>query len=424
MTIRVQLSIALLFLTANLAIYTHEKRPWTVLTYIAGDNTLEPFIQGDLDAMKAGANDNANILAFVSTHRQGQSKFSQQLIVTPNGINQDGPNLFNLDSGNPATAIQACSWAVTNFESNNFAFIFWNHGSGPLNRFRILGNTIKQWNTWANKATRLLMKEVYINNLSERGVCYDDTTNNYFTDLDVQTILNFLNKKLGKKIDIVAFDACLMAGIEIASTVKPYANYLVSSQQTIPGIGFDYKGIFASLNQKVLQPSDFAVAMVKAYDTLYQRTKEDYTLSAIDLSKIDALIQNVSNIANLLANCIANQSGHEVTSTITTSSNAKNSVRFEEQSYIDLLSLYLNLYKNLPQMQLDSDNTNAIRLLLNRGLALISNAVLAHVSSKNLVRAKGISIYMPQDQVDPSYTKLYWSSQSPQWLNFLNAYLN
>ena len=60
------------------------------------------------------------------------------------------------------------------------------------------------------------------------------------TDSDLKHAFDILvNQYLGgKKVDIIAFDACLMADIEIAYALQPYANYQVSSQQMVPGPGY------------------------------------------------------------------------------------------------------------------------------------------------------------------------------------------
>ena len=78
-----------------------------------------------------------------------------------------------------------------------------------------------------------------------RGVCYDDSTGNYLTDLKYKRAFDIIvnQYRAGKKIDIIAFDACLMADIEVAYTLQPYADYLVSSQETVPGPGFNYADI-------------------------------------------------------------------------------------------------------------------------------------------------------------------------------------
>jgi hypothetical protein len=45
------------------------------------------------------------------------------------------------------------------------------------------------------------------------------------------------------KLDIIGFDACLMAMHEIGAVLTPYANYLLASELLEPGIGWDYSAL-------------------------------------------------------------------------------------------------------------------------------------------------------------------------------------
>lgn len=41
-------------------------------------------------------------------------------------------------------------------------------------------------------------------------------------------------------LDLLGFDACLMATYEVASTLAPYADYMVASEELEPGHGWNY----------------------------------------------------------------------------------------------------------------------------------------------------------------------------------------
>jgi hypothetical protein len=370
----------------------NQKKPWTVLTYIAGDNSLAQFVQVNLNQMKQGANKNVYSLAFVST-KNGSDKSSKKLVITPGAITQDGAELPNLDSGNAQTAIQAVSWAIENYPSDKLAIIFWDHGSGPLNRTLFV---------------------------QQRGFCYDDTTGNYLKDTDLITILTAATQARNKNVDIVAFDACLMADIEIAYTAMPYANYLVSSQQTIPGTGYDYNHVLSSLAKKVLDGPTFARAMVAAYGNYYKSGTEDYTLSAMDLSKVSALVDNINQLSVLLSQLIGQD---QSVSGAITSAAAFNSttIRFDEPDYIDLYNFYLNVYQAMSSMNITAADKASLGTIINDGLSLIKALVLVEVASPQFAAVRGVSIYLPQT-IDPSYLNLYWSNQT-QWLSFLQTYI-
>ena len=52
------------------------------------------------------------------------------------------------------------------------------------------------------------------------------------------------------------------------------------------------------------------------------------------------------------------------------------------------------------------------------GINLFSKVIKANITSKNYRQAGGLSIYFARHSIDPSYYGLYWTEQSPNWLNF------
>ena len=196
----------------------HAQKPWTFLVYMARDNSLSDEGTFNIDQMKSVANENANILVFDS-HKLNGVKESQKLVITNNSV-QVIETLPNLDSGSPDTFLQACLWAVNDFPSDKLAIIAWDHGSGPLNRAG------KQY--------------------TERGFCYDDTTNNNLTDVNIlNPLAQIVKARGGKAIDLFGFDACLMADVEIIAGLAAYTGIVVASQQTVPGTGWDYSAALA-----------------------------------------------------------------------------------------------------------------------------------------------------------------------------------
>ena len=49
------------------------------------------------------------------------------------------------------------------------------------------------------------------------------------------------------KVDVLAFDACLMQMAEVAYEVKDLADYVVGSEETEPGPGYPYDPFLAGL---------------------------------------------------------------------------------------------------------------------------------------------------------------------------------
>lgn len=391
----------------NIKAENHDHKSWTFLTYIAGDNDLNTFIKANLASMQAGANDNVNVLAFVNTRLNG-NKLAQKFLIKKDVVIQDGPSLYNLDSGVKSSVIQAIDWALENYKSDKFALVFWDHGSGPLNKI------LQSFDQYFDNHISIDLDE-------GRGICYDYTTGHFLNDRDLFDICSYAKNKMNKKIDIVAFDACLMANIEIAYAIKDFASYMVASQESVPGTGYNYQLILNNLNEKDLNSFDFARAIVLAYKEAYKNFNHYYTMSALDLEKVDRLTKNLNKISKLLISYLESQQNHKVDKAITFAGFTNKNIRFDEPGYIDLYNFYFNLAHYVNMMNLNTANTIKLKKVLKKGLSLIKNAVVENVSGPKFALVQGLSIYL-SNSIHSSYNKIYWSEKT-RWLAFLNSYI-
>lgn len=94
--------------------------------------------------------------------------------------------------------------------------------------------------------------------------------------------------------DIIGFDACLMATVDVANIFKDVGKYLVASEETEPGLGWSYDGWLGELAKNTaITPADLGKAIC---DTFYSACEEveiedDVTLSVTDLSKLDPVLE-------------------------------------------------------------------------------------------------------------------------------------
>lgn len=374
-------------------------KPWTVLVYMAAANDLNPYASLDLqEMMKVGSNDNVNILVYLTLHQDGQEKITQQLYVNNGSMTAVAPDSVR-DSGSVETLKDALEWAFVNYPSDHAAVIFWDHGSGDLNRSK------KQ--------------------SPPRGVCYDYDSGNYLTDVDCFNALSWASDTLlsGSRFDIVAFDACLMASLAMAYTLSSSADYMVASQETIPGDGYQYAYLFNPFTTGTLDPLSFAQNMVSSYKQEYTGTL-DYTLSATDLRAVQALVDNCNAVSNVLATQLKSKNKTTVQSMIKKCVSSVNCLSFDDGNYIDLCQFYKNLLKNISGLKLSSAAATQFKNLLNTGIGLFSTVIKANVKSANYPQANGLSMYFARAAIDPSYYNLVWTQDNPQWLNFLQAYLS
>lgn len=102
----------------------------------------------------------------------------------------------------------------------------------------------------------------------------------------------------GVKFDFVGFDACLMATLETAISVEPYADYLIASEESEPGTGWYYTNWLTELNQNTSTSTlnigkrildDFTAKSTGA-TTIFGNYGSQTTLSLVDLAELHGTV--------------------------------------------------------------------------------------------------------------------------------------
>ena len=115
------------------------------------------------------------------------------------------------------------------------------------------------------------------------------------------------SSKIGRKIDVIGFDACLMSMLETAYAFRHLVSFLVSSEELEPGAGWDYVPIIRSL---VSQPKMSSAQLAKLIVAAYKDRYGDYhntTMSITDLNKVDAIADSVSRLGDTLTSLAMHQ---------------------------------------------------------------------------------------------------------------------
>ncbi|KKQ11230.1 MAG: Peptidase C11 clostripain [candidate division TM6 bacterium GW2011_GWF2_36_6] len=416
----------------------------TVITYIAGDNNLDAYGDFNMNDMSIGVASTKGIKVLVQRDKQKDNKTWRYEIIP--GGKVDAGSLSTEMGYNPATELVNCmQWAVKNYPAKNYTLVLWNHGSGIEDFYPGSTKNIFLQSRWLNLTPSSL----------ERGILYDDSQGTCLTNQGLTSALTQIKQIIGKNLDVIAMDACLMAMVEVAYQMKGLVNTFVGSQQTIPGTGFPYSMFLnpLSLNPAGITPVQLAKSMVSSYGTYYkyQAPTPDFTLSAIDVTSIDLIKQNIDLFIKAVAAC----SKIDATKTKNIMLAArKASISFEMPEYIDLYSFYTNILnqtkKSSPKSAIILDKLNKARprqkpthtststtttsstayqaalttlnAVIQDGLAKIGQVVLQKVAGSVYSGTKGISIYYPiSGQIDPSYPQTIFA-QSTAWTQFIKLY--
>ncbi|MBR0120964.1 MAG: hypothetical protein IJM10_04165 [Clostridia bacterium] len=132
---------------------------------------------------------------------------------------------------------------------------------------------------------------------SAKGVCFDE--NYSFDSLSLTELKEALDAaKLNKKFDFITFDACLMATIEVISIMRNYADYMIASEEIIPGSGMDYKAVCEAFTSDS-KIEDIGKKICDAFMDKNEKTGKNIysTLSLIDLSKTEDLVEQFNACA-------------------------------------------------------------------------------------------------------------------------------
>lgn len=414
----------------------NQTRNWLFIVYIAADNDLFTFARYNILQLAQGANSNVYIVA--QLNEPGKNKPSKRYLIDKNkAILLNKENATKFDSGNPQTLIDFCNFCLENFPAKNNMLILSDHGSGIIDREGIrLINPAEFF--VLNPSTLMLeldrsicfldfiersyyeYKRQICNN--PRGICYDDTHQTFLTNQKFEQALKSICKN-GFKFSIIGLDACLMEMVEIANLVEQYANILVTSQEVELGPGWNYDKLLKPLATQDMDYTSFAKHIVKAYEDTYATITNDYTLSAIDLKSINTLEKNINTVSDLLIECLNNQVNN---STRTVINECKKYISFEEPSYIDITSFYINLKNNMHKIELKDNLTKPKELLLQdieNGLKILENVIIENVTGSNIKYAKGLSIYFPDHSIHNSYLKTNFAINN-NWVKFLKQYIN
>jgi hypothetical protein len=273
-------------------------------------NDLERFGVDDfLEMARVGSTDDVNVVVQFGrpTNRvpDRDARFGQWSGVKRYRIEKNLEPLANLalqsiaasapeaDMGDPRSLIDFVQWAREAYPAKKYMLIIWNHGQGW--RLRLTAPERAQL-----ARSESMPKESEYDGLRGgfRSVSSDADTGHVLYNRQIQDGLSQLLQ--GQKLDVIAFDACLMAMIETAYALRDVAHVMVASEELEPGSGWEYS---SWLQEVVQQPQvsgrDIATLAVNAYRDHYG---DDYktTLSAVDLSGARSLATSMSSLARAL----------------------------------------------------------------------------------------------------------------------------
>ena len=323
----------------------------TMMVYMCGTDLESKYgmATNDLnEMMKATISDKINIIVYTG----GCSKWKTSGISTSNNqiykltsgkMTRLEDNMGNKAMTDPATLTEFIKYANKNYPADRNILIFWDHGGGSLS-----------------------------------GYGYDEThkTSGSMNLAGINTAL----KNAGIKYDFIGFDACLMATVETDLMLANYADYVIASEETEPGVGWYYTNWLTALsNNTSMDTIEIGKNIIDDFvDVCAQSCPgQKTTLSIVDLAELSETVSDDFKAFAKSTSKLITDNKYETVSEAR--SDAREFAQSNAIDQIDLINFALNL---------DTKEGKALADTL-------LSSVKYNRTSSNMTNAYGISIYFP-----------------------------
>ena len=264
-------------------------------------------------------------------------------------------------------------WAAENYSAKKNMLILWDHGGG-----------------------------------SNAGMICDE---NYGDTIMPLYAIEDALREGGTHFDLVMTDACLMASLEMGQALAPYADYLAASEEVMAGDGTNYKGWVQYLYDRPECSAEQLGKRICDYSQQYymetdqKSTTTYFTMSLIDLSKIDAVAEAFNAFI------------HDVSGLVQDSEDFYNYARetyYTENYLVKSMVDLFDLSRRAEKGGISKEVTHALQ-------DAVEDAVVYNLRSANHMYSHGLSVYYSLNDSDETLDHFARTSKNPEHLSFLDS---
>jgi hypothetical protein len=284
------------------------EKEWTILVYMNGKNDLETFVIDDfLEMASVGSSAKIDVVVQVGRMhlvgkyaskddtRYGDWTGAKRFHVESNDEPTADTALMDLgkmkkstDMGSKEGLKDFIRWGVKTFPAKRYAVVVWNHGQG----WRLMSPGSATNRSSKTPTPGEALSSPVPNTF--RSVSADFESRHIIYNVDVAGAIR--ESMEGKALDVLGFDACLMAMLESAYEFRDLGKVLVASEEVEPGTGWDYETILSGFAAKPsMDASEAAKLIVGSYEQQYAGRGKT-TLSAFDLSSAKAIATDLDTL--------------------------------------------------------------------------------------------------------------------------------
>ena len=204
---------------------------WTIMMYVCGADleSESGLASGDFEEILKVSGQPNDVNIIIQTG--GASSWSSTYGITANANQRyhvenrrlvcDNSKVYSSykSMGQSSTFADFVTWGLSEYPAEKTGVVLWNHGGGM------------------------------------RGVCYDERSNddsllNAEVKSGMATAFANVGRSTSDKLEFIGYDACLMQAQDIAEFNSQYFNYMVASQESEAGYGWDYDNWVDELYRK------------------------------------------------------------------------------------------------------------------------------------------------------------------------------
>ncbi|MDR5781020.1 clostripain-related cysteine peptidase [Caballeronia sp. LZ065] len=258
-------------------------------------------------------------------------------------------NLGPVDMGQPETLTDFITWAKQKYPAKKYRLVLWDHGGG--------------WTGYGD----------------------DENSDHGFTLAQLTQSIQAAVAATNIHFDVIGFDACLMATVEVASALAPYADYLLASEENEPGPGWNWQAL---VQNATADAKTFGQVVADAFILKQAQAQEpadaSATLSLVDLSKTGAVRSALDTLAQQLSSAVT-----DAQSWLVVAQSRLASTSFGGADETDIV----NLAAHLSAGGVAAQAANALS-------EATAAAVVYKNNGRNFKDAGGLSVYFPASALD------------------------
>ena len=280
-------------------------------------------------------------------------------------------DLGEVDMADPATLAGFADFLRSRYPATNYLLVLWDHGNG--------------WYPGYGPSRAIFIDESHGHEMGVAGG-------------ELAQAMAGVKQALGKRVRILAFDACLMAMTEVAAEVRDACDYMLASEVLVPADGLPYTELLDRLTSRPTRtPAEVLPDVCRDYVEHYPG--EQVALSGLDMREFEKSLDLLAVTVPGLRSSPESRAARAAVQTIPGNT-----------FHIDLIHFLELLAGAVPDSL----------------LASLDFAVVANEHSSGLEHASGLATWFPDNYLAlkgslDSYATLDFARETG-WLQFLNRY--